>query len=72
MFTLPIAAGRMALMAKHEVPESYWVVGGCFITSCGWADALIYALTRRALLRGEMNEASENGEGETSIFGACV
>ena len=53
MFTIPLAGGRMASYAGHKIPDVYWIAAGCFMTSCGWADALIYTLTRRILLKQE-------------------
>jgi len=53
MFTIPLAGGRMASYAGHKIPDVYWIAAGCFMTSCGWADVLIYTLTRRILLKQE-------------------
>lgn len=55
MFTIPLAGGRMASYAGHNIPDVYWIAAGCFMTSCGWVDALIYTLTRRVLLKQELS-----------------
>jgi hypothetical protein len=54
-FTIPLAGGRMALYAGHKIPDVYWICAGCFMTSCGWVDALIYTLTRRIILKPELS-----------------
>ena len=45
----------MALYAGHNIPDVYWICAGCFMTSCGWVDALIYTLTRRVILKPELS-----------------
>jgi len=57
-FTIPLAGGRMALYAGHTIPDVYWICAGCFMTSCGWVDALIYTLTRRVILKPELSTAA--------------
>lgn len=51
----PHRAGRMAAMSKHPLPDSYFLVAGCFFTSSGWVDTLLYAATRRSLLFQELS-----------------
>jgi len=48
--TLPLAGGRMAAMTGIQVPYWYYCLAGAAITSCGWLDVLLYALTRRVLI----------------------
>ena len=48
--TLPLAAGRMASMAGVRIPYWFFIVSGSAITSCGWIDVLLYAVTRRVLV----------------------
>jgi len=48
--TLPLAAGRIASMAGNKPSLQYLLVGGCFMTSAGWIDCLLYTFTRRAFL----------------------
>jgi hypothetical protein len=54
----------MALSAGHRIPDVYWICAGCFMTSCGWVDALIYTLTRRIILKPELSSpAGTNNTG---------
>jgi G protein-coupled glucose receptor regulating Gpa2 C-term len=48
--TLPLASARTAAMAGRNVPMSYLLFAGAMITSNGWLDCLLYALTRRILI----------------------
>jgi hypothetical protein len=48
--TLPLAAGRMVAMTGHVIPYWYYCIAGAAITSCGWLDVVLYALTRRVLV----------------------
>jgi len=48
--TLPLAAGRIASLAGNPPSRQYLLVGGCFMTSAGWIDCLLYTFTRRAFL----------------------
>lgn len=48
--TLPLAGGRMAAMTGVAVPYWWFCLAGAAITSCGWLDVLLYALTRRVLI----------------------
>lgn len=54
VLTLPLSAGRMWSMAHHEknLPDTYQCVAGALLASCGWVDALLYTLTRKALING--------------------
>jgi len=58
VFTIPLASVRMANYAGHTIPDQYSVLCGCFLISCGWANALTYTLTRRILLKGEFSAAT--------------
>jgi hypothetical protein len=53
--TFPIAVGRMAVMGGKKLPDSFFLVAGALLTSCGWVDALLYALTRRVLVNNELS-----------------
>lgn len=55
ILTLPIAVGRMVAMTGQAMPDTFFVVAGCLLTSCGWIDALLYALTRRVLVNNEIS-----------------
>lgn len=51
--TLPLSIGRMWSMARdgRSYSNAYAIFAGCMITSCGFADALVYSLTRLRLLQ---------------------
>ncbi|KAH8723887.1 G protein-coupled glucose receptor regulating Gpa2-domain-containing protein [Phaeosphaeriaceae sp. PMI808] len=55
ILTLPIAVGRMVAMTGKTMPDSFFIVAGALLTSCGWIDALLYALTRRILVNNELS-----------------
>ncbi|ETI22072.1 hypothetical protein G647_06143 [Cladophialophora carrionii CBS 160.54] len=48
--TLPLAGGRMASMTGMTVPYWWFCLAGAAITSCGWLDVLLYAVTRHVLI----------------------
>ena len=54
VLTLPLSAGRMWSMAHsgNELPNTYQCIAGAMIASSGFADALLYTLTRKTLLTG--------------------
>ena len=54
VLTLPLSAGRMWSMAHHGagLPDSYAFVAGCLIGSSGWADVILYTMTRKHLIQG--------------------
>ncbi|TKA26036.1 hypothetical protein B0A50_05548 [Salinomyces thailandicus] len=56
VLTLPLAAGRMWSMAHHgaQYSDTFSCVAAALLTSCGWVDAALYTLTRKALLRDTM------------------
>ena len=56
VLTLPNASGRMYSMAnpKDKLPVTFYIVAGSFFTSCGWVDSILYAATRRVLVRPDM------------------
>jgi hypothetical protein len=60
VLTLPIAVGRMVAMTGTETPDTFFVVAGCLLTSCGWIDALLYTLTRRVLVSGDLSTGNYN------------
>ncbi|KAL4947693.1 G protein-coupled glucose receptor regulating Gpa2-domain-containing protein [Aspergillus filifer] len=50
LLSLPLAAGRMS-SARHVVPSrAYFAAAGSLMALSGFADAVVYALTRRQLL----------------------
>ncbi|KAF2022323.1 hypothetical protein BU24DRAFT_417968 [Aaosphaeria arxii CBS 175.79] len=55
LLTLPIAVGRMVAMTGTDMPDVFFCVAGALLTSCGWIDALLYALTRRVLVTNELS-----------------
>ncbi|EEP79684.1 conserved hypothetical protein [Uncinocarpus reesii 1704] len=50
VLSLPLAAGRMAMARGEKLSIVYFCVAGAFISSSGFVDVVMYALTRRALL----------------------
>jgi hypothetical protein len=60
LLTLPIAIGRMIAMTGKTLPETFFVVAGVLLTSCGWIDALLYTLTRRILVNNEISTGQYN------------
>ncbi|KAF2096893.1 hypothetical protein NA57DRAFT_21095, partial [Rhizodiscina lignyota] len=48
--TLPLASARTAAMAGRDVSLAHLVVAGAMITSNGWLDVLLYAMTRKILI----------------------
>lgn len=48
--TLPLAGARMASMTGVLVPYWWFCLAGAAITSCGWLDVLLYAVTRHVLI----------------------
>ncbi|KAJ4374259.1 hypothetical protein N0V83_003000 [Neocucurbitaria cava] len=60
ILTLPIAVGRMVAMTGTNMPDIFFCVAGSMLTSCGWIDALLYTLTRRILVSGEISTGHYN------------
>jgi hypothetical protein len=60
ILTLPIAVGRMVAMTGQGMPDLFYVVAGSLLTSCGWIDALLYTLTRRILVSGDLSTGQYN------------
>jgi hypothetical protein len=60
VLTLPIAVGRMVAMTGTQTPDTFFIVAGCLLTSCGWIDALLYTLTRRVLVSGDLSTGQYN------------
>ncbi|KIW31510.1 uncharacterized protein PV07_03155 [Cladophialophora immunda] len=50
--TLPLAGGRMAAMTGISVPYWWFCLAGAAISSCGWLDVVLYAVTRHVLIFG--------------------
>ncbi|RMZ72181.1 integral membrane [Pyrenophora seminiperda CCB06] len=60
VLTLPLAVGRMVAMTGGSMPDSFYIITGCLLTSCGWVDALLYTLTRRVLVSGDLSTGQYN------------
>ncbi|KKY28989.1 putative integral membrane protein [Diplodia seriata] len=70
LLTLPLAAGRMATMTGQTLPIAYYCAAGSMMTSCGWVDAALYALTRRVLVSNEIDQPQGGaGKGASSSGG---
>jgi hypothetical protein len=67
ILTLPIAVGRMVAMTGTAMPDVFFCIAGSLLTSCGWIDALLYALTRRILVTNEISTAQYNHTVVTAI-----
>lgn len=53
VLTLPLATARMMNLAGHENPNTYLLVSGALLTSCGLADSILYPITRPVLFASE-------------------
>jgi hypothetical protein len=52
LLTLPLAVCRMVNFNKNiKVPAVAMCAVGCIITSCGWADSILYFWSRKALVQ---------------------
>ncbi|KAJ4384185.1 hypothetical protein N0V86_001030 [Didymella sp. IMI 355093] len=67
VLTLPIAVGRMVAMTGTPMPDVFFVIAGSLLTSCGWIDALLYALTRRILVSHEVSTGHYNRTAITTV-----
>lgn len=67
--TTPLAAGRLASMAGHDVSLAYFCVAGGMITSAGWLDAALYGLTRRGLVFGGAGAGGAGAPGPDTGLG---
>jgi G protein-coupled glucose receptor regulating Gpa2 C-term len=67
--TLPLAAGRIASLAGNNPSPSYLLIGGCFMTSAGWIDCLLYAFTRRAFLTTTLSTVNDGVSQDQSCSG---
>jgi hypothetical protein len=67
ILTLPIAVGRMVAMTGTSMPDVFFVIAGSLLTSCGWIDALLYALTRRILVSNENSTGPSGQYNRTAI-----
>jgi hypothetical protein len=50
ILTSPLAIGRMVAMGGNPFSDTYLLVAGCAMTSCGWVDVLMYTYTHRTLV----------------------
>ncbi|KAL6712355.1 hypothetical protein ACN47E_000232 [Coniothyrium glycines] len=60
ILTLPIAVGRMVAMTGAHMSDEFYCLAGSLLTSCGWIDALLYALTRRVLVSQDLSAGHYN------------
>lgn len=67
ILTLPIAVGRMVAMTGTQMPDVFFCIAGSLLTSCGWIDALLYALTRRILVTNDISTAQYNRTVVTTV-----
>jgi len=58
---LPIAVARMLTYAGREVSPTYLLVAGILISSCGWVDSIVYAVTRKVFEPQRRGTAASNG-----------
>ena len=65
---LPLAVGRMVSMAGVTLPDVFFPIAGSFLTSCGWVDALLYTLTRRVFINGDISGNAYNRTTTASGF----
>ena len=42
-------------MAGVSLPDFFYCFAGSFLASCGWVDAILYALTRRVFLHSDVS-----------------
>jgi hypothetical protein len=68
LLTLPISACRMWSMAHdgEMVSEVTQCIVGALLASCGWADCLLYSLTRKRLMRETMGGGNGCSHGSRS------
>ncbi|KJR88220.1 uncharacterized protein SPSK_07291 [Sporothrix schenckii 1099-18] len=60
--TMPLAAGRIASMAGHDVSLAYFCFAGAMIASAGWLDVALYSSTRRSIVfSGEAPPSQDTG-----------
>lgn len=60
--TAPLAAGRIASMAGHNVSLAYFCFAGAMIASAGWLDVALYSSTRRSIVfSGEAPPGQDTG-----------
>lgn len=60
ILTFPIALGRMITMAGVDMPDIFFCIAGAFLASCGWIDAVLYTLTRRVFIGGDISSHHYN------------
>ena len=63
ILTLPLSAGRMWSMAHHEksLPDAYQCMAGTLLASSGFVDSLLYTLTRKTLVQGNVERPHRQG-----------
>lgn len=69
--TLPLASARMAAMAGRDVSLTHLVVAGAMITSNGWLDVILYALTRKILIFSDDPPPEDCGIGTFQLPWEC-
>lgn len=66
--TFPLAAGRIASMAGHNVSLGYFCFAGSMIASAGWLDVALYSTTRRSIVFSGESPPSQDTGLETFAF----
>ena len=68
VLTLPNASGRMYSMANptQKLPVAFYIAAGSLFTSCGWVDSILYAATRRLLVRPDMDSLRHYHNGRST------
>ena len=50
----------MVAMTGTQMPDVFFCIAGSLLTSCGWIDAVLYALTRRVLVTQDLSTGQYN------------
>ncbi|WQF89958.1 Putative glucose receptor Git3 [Colletotrichum destructivum] len=66
--TTPLAAGRLASMAGHEVSLAYFCFAGAMIACNGWMDVALYSSTRRSIVFSSEGPPTQDVGLETFTF----
>ncbi|TAQ85518.1 hypothetical protein B7494_g6174 [Chlorociboria aeruginascens] len=59
--TVPLAAGRIAALAGHDISLGYFCFAGSMIACNGWLDVLLYASTRAEIVFSPYPPGEETG-----------
>lgn len=61
--TLPLALGRVATMAKAEVPIEYYCFAGTLMTANGLFDCILFGVTRHSIVFGSADNIASSDTG---------